>query len=140
MQAAFCKHLSESLREMYNTFYPLEGSAVRTSHKGEISHILHFPHLEQDFLHCNLHYLTTRVWFPLEVHSLPVLSKWKPTLPAKAAWQSGINTTKRVPDFLLWLQRALGWHAWFLSNFNAKITPECLIIHIQISGIPFPWI
>lgn len=42
MQAASCKYLSESLSEMDNAFYPLKGSSVRTSHKGEISHILHF--------------------------------------------------------------------------------------------------
>jgi len=82
VQSAFCKSLSESLKEMYNTFYALKGSAVRTSHRGEISHFT-FPYLKQYFLYCNLHYLTIRVSFQLEIQAPSVAGKEKPTLAAR---------------------------------------------------------
>lgn len=41
-QPAFCKHLSNSLREIHIAFYPMKGSAVRTGHWGEIAHSLLF--------------------------------------------------------------------------------------------------
>lgn len=85
-------------------------------------------------LYYDLHYLTTRVSFQLGIQAPFVIGKEK-ILSSNAVQKDWTTLPLRVPDFLLWLHRALGWHAWFLSNFNANATAKCLVMHTQVSGI-----